>query len=249
MRALTFCGVHLLLVHGLVGHMRVPEIAQILKVPALAPDLLGYGENAADEGEISLPAQVEYLHDVLHDAGIERAHLVGHSIGGAIAMLFARRYPNHTESVVNVEGNFTLKDGFWSQLIAHQTFEESDAARNAWLEDPAAWLASTGATPTPERVALARSHLENQSTATIRAMAKSCVEITGDPKYLDDVLTVLNNGTLVHLIAGERSREAWDVPGFVLDAAEMAIIPDCGHLITIEQPLAFAQTVARMVHA
>ncbi|HZZ64527.1 MAG TPA: alpha/beta hydrolase [Candidatus Baltobacteraceae bacterium] len=239
---------NVLFIHGLIGHMRAPEIDARFGSSALAPNLLGYGEHSGYEGEISLPTQVEFLHELLHDRGIERVHAVGHSIGGAIAMLFAREYPNHTLSVINVEGNFTLKDAFWSAVILAQTFEASDKAHQASIADPAAWLAASGVTPTPERIAMARSHLENQPISTMRAMAKSVIETTGKPKFLDDVMTVLNNGTPMHLIAGERSRQAWDVPPFVLDNAPLTTLPNTGHLITIESPSAFAQAVAELVH-
>ncbi|WP_227744214.1 alpha/beta fold hydrolase [Yersinia kristensenii] len=44
----------------------------------------------------------------------EPVHVIGHSVGGAVAVLFARRYPEMTRSLTSVEGNFTLSDAFWS---------------------------------------------------------------------------------------------------------------------------------------
>lgn len=239
----------ILFIHGLVGHMRAPEIESQFGDRALMPNLLGYGEHAYYEGEISLPSQVEFLHAMLHDRGIDRAHLVGHSIGGAIAMLFARQYPNHTDSVISVEGNFTLRDAFWSLAISEQTLEEIETDLLADRHNPQAWLERSGVTPTPERVDAARSHLENQPAFTMQCMARSVVDITRDPKFLDDVMTMLNNGTPVRLIAGERSRNEWDVPEFVLDSAEMKLLQNTGHLVTIESPQAFADAVAGFVHA
>jgi pimeloyl-ACP methyl ester carboxylesterase len=112
--------------------------------------------------------------------------------------------------------------------------------------DPAGWLRASGVEPAPARIEAARSHLAHQPAATVSAMAKSVVEITAAPEYLDGVMTVLNNGTRVHLIAGERSREGWDVPAFVLDNADLTLIPDTGHLLTIESPQAFADALATL---
>lgn len=236
-----------LFVHGLIGHMRVKAIESTFGDRALAPNLLGYGEHARYEGEISLPAQVEYLRRLLDEKAIASAHIAGHSVGGAIAMLFARQYPQRVRSVISIEGNFTLKDAFWSSTFAAATPLEAQAALQADRADPAGWLQRSGVTPTPERIAEAQSHLDNQPASTMQAMARSVVQITANPQYVDDVMTVLNNGTRVHLLAGERSREAWDVPDFVLDNAEMTVLPNTGHLLTIESPDAFARACSNLV--
>lgn len=127
-----------LFIHGLIGHMRAAEIEEVFGDRAVAPDLLGYGEHARYDGEISLPAQVEFLRGLLDERGIASAHLAGHSIGGAIAMLFARQYPGRVLSVTSIEGNFTLKDSFWSSRIASATLPDVDAALQADRDDPAA---------------------------------------------------------------------------------------------------------------
>lgn len=235
-----------LFVHGLIGHMRAPEIEAQFGPRALTPDLLGYGENTADASEISLPEQAEYLRWILMDRGIRRAHVAGHSIGGAIAMLFARAYPDNAASVISIEGNFTLKDAFWSKALSEMSLADVERSLQNDTDNLEGWLRASGVEPTPERVEAARSHLFNQSASTVQAMAKSVVEITAKPDYLDGVMTVLNNGTRVHLIAGERSRDAWDVPPFVLDNADLTLVPNTGHLLTIESPQAFADAVARV---
>lgn len=236
----------ILFVHGLIGHMRAPEIAAAFGERALTPDLLGYGENEADAREITLPGQVEYLRRLLMERGIGRAHIAGHSIGGAIAVLFARTYPDNTESVISIEGNFTLKDAFWSKSLAEMPIDGVERSLQNDRSDLEGWLRASGVEPTPERLEAARSHLHNQPASTMRAMAKSVVDITASPGYLDGVMTVLNNGTRVHLLAGERSRSAWDVPAFVLDNADMTVLPGTGHLVTIESPQAFCSAVARL---
>lgn len=235
-----------LFIHGLVGHMHAQAIADTFGSRALAPNLLGYGEHRAYAGDKSLLAQVEFLRAFLAEHSHPRVHLVGHSIGGAIAMLFARTYPDNSESVISVEGNFTLEDAFWSKEIAESPLAQVQRKLEGDRREPDRWLRASGVTPTPERIDAAVSHLENQDAPAMIAMASSVVEITSQPKYLDDVMTVLNNGTRVHLIAGERSREAWDVPAFVLDAAEMTLLPQTGHLVTIESPQRFAAAVASM---
>jgi lipase len=107
----------IILVHGLIGSF-AGERTVSLPHPALvlSPDLLGYGTQAdAGPESITIEAQVEYLRAVADRAAPgSRVHLAGHSVGGVIAMAFAHRFPGQVARVVNVEGNFTLADAFWS---------------------------------------------------------------------------------------------------------------------------------------
>lgn len=224
------------MIHGLIGHMRGCDVG----IPVLAPDLPGYGSLREYAAEISLPAQVAYLHEYLGERGIENAHLVGHSVGGAVAMLFAAAYPQLVRSVTSVEGNFTLKDAFWSQAISQMPLPEINRDLQADIENPQAWLERSSVAPTPQRMSDALSHLENQPATTVQATARSVVQITGAPEFLQIVRAVVERGTPVFLIAGERSRDGWDVPDFVLEKARsMRVIARTGHLITIESPVEF----------
>ena len=47
-----------------------------------------------------------------------KVHIVGHSVGGAIASLVALHHQELLASLTTVEGNFTLKDAFWSEELS-----------------------------------------------------------------------------------------------------------------------------------
>ncbi len=68
----------------------------------IAPDLLGHGESATPRGDYSLGAHASGARDVLTALGIERATVVGHSLGGGIAMQFAYQFPERCERLVLV---------------------------------------------------------------------------------------------------------------------------------------------------
>ena len=59
----------------------------------IAPDLLGHGESAKPRGDYSLGAHASGVRDLLVGLGVERASVVGHSLGGGIAMQFAYQFP------------------------------------------------------------------------------------------------------------------------------------------------------------
>jgi pimeloyl-ACP methyl ester carboxylesterase len=63
----------------------------------IAPDLIGHGDSTTPRGDYSLGAHAASIRDLLAAIGIERATLVGHSLGGGVAMQFFWQFPQRTE--------------------------------------------------------------------------------------------------------------------------------------------------------
>jgi lipase len=236
-------------VHGLIGTFQVPDLAGHFQNGAIAPDLLGYGA-AADVavGEINLPNQVAYLHEVIASAfGGSAVHIVGHSVGGVVAALFAHTFPARVKSFVNVEGNFTRKDAFWSASVARMSETDANQMLAGFRQDPADWLARDGIPATPEFLEIASYWLHHQPASTVRAMAKSVVQITSEPGYLPDLRAVFAQCP-VHLVAGERSRHGWDVQDWALDeSASLTIQPGTGHMMMLEDTHGFVSILRRLL--
>src|SRR2546428_4529517 len=68
----------------------------------IAPDLIGHGDSAAPRGDYSLGAHAASIRDLLAAIGIERATVVGHSLGGGVAMQFFYQFPQRVERLVLV---------------------------------------------------------------------------------------------------------------------------------------------------
>jgi pimeloyl-ACP methyl ester carboxylesterase len=229
-------------VHGLFPTIYQPPAAW------LCPLLPGYGEQSgSDVRPPTLPIAADYFYSLLKEAGTEKFHLVGHSIGGAIAVILAARHPESIASVVSVEGNFTLKDAFWSSRLARMTELEAASEISILRSNPTGWLVNCNVPVTRKtRVIAERSLLT--SPRTIHSMARSVVEITAQPEYLHQVRKILNRGIPFHLIAGEHSRPGWDVPEFVLTrAASFQIQPGAGHMLMLNDQHAFVKLVERAI--
>jgi pimeloyl-ACP methyl ester carboxylesterase len=87
----------LVLVHGIAS--RAAQWEQVMAVlgetcHVIAPDLLGHGESAKPRGDYSLGAHACGFRDLLATLGHDRVSLVGHSLGGGIAMQFAYQFPS-----------------------------------------------------------------------------------------------------------------------------------------------------------
>jgi pimeloyl-ACP methyl ester carboxylesterase len=68
----------------------------------IAPDLIGHGDSAAPRGDYSLGAHAASIRDLLAAVGIDRATLVGHSLGGGVAMQFFYQFPQRVERLALV---------------------------------------------------------------------------------------------------------------------------------------------------
>ncbi|HEY5184638.1 MAG TPA: alpha/beta hydrolase [Actinomycetes bacterium] len=95
----------LVLVHGITSSSAtwdpvIPALAEHAHV--IAPDLLGHGESDKPEADYSLGAQASGLRDLLGLLGHDRVSLVGHSLGGGVAMQFAYQYFEHCDRMVLV---------------------------------------------------------------------------------------------------------------------------------------------------
>jgi pimeloyl-ACP methyl ester carboxylesterase len=98
-------GPALLLIHGIAGSGLtwegvMPALAEHHTI--IAPDLLGHGESAKPRGDYSLGAYASAVRDLLAVLGHDRATIVGHSLGGGVAMTFAYQFPERTERLVLV---------------------------------------------------------------------------------------------------------------------------------------------------
>ncbi len=99
-------GPAIVLVHGITSTSAtwervMPYLATRFTV--IAPDLLGHGQSAKPRGDYSLGAYASGVRDLLVTLGHESATLVGHSLGGGVAMQFAYQFPERCERLVLVD--------------------------------------------------------------------------------------------------------------------------------------------------
>src|SRR5437899_1959678 len=95
----------IVLIHGITGSSLTWEhVIEPLaeRYTVVAPDLLGHGESAKPRGDYSLGAYASGVRDLLGALGHERASVVGHSLGGGVAMQFAYQFPERCERLVLV---------------------------------------------------------------------------------------------------------------------------------------------------
>jgi pimeloyl-ACP methyl ester carboxylesterase len=99
-----------LAVHGVTAnHLSWPLVARALPgVRLIAPDLRGRGRSSALPGPFGMPQHADDLAAVLEHLGIERALVLGHSMGAFASLVLANRHPNRVSSLVLVDGGLPL---------------------------------------------------------------------------------------------------------------------------------------------
>jgi pimeloyl-ACP methyl ester carboxylesterase len=94
-----------LLIHGMAGSRETWQESQALLAEScdvIAVDLPGHGESSLPNGDYSLGSLAAALRDLLDRLDIDRATIVGHSLGGGVALQFVYQFPERCERLVLV---------------------------------------------------------------------------------------------------------------------------------------------------
>lgn len=114
-------GPDVVLLHGLgdsgVGWYKTEGAFRQAGYRVIIPDALGAGRSSADEdSDLSLPAHVQRLEEMLDALEVERPVLVGNSLGGSLALLFAQGFPDRVRALVLINPaayRTGTQDGRW----------------------------------------------------------------------------------------------------------------------------------------
>lgn len=102
-------GEPLILIHGFGGstfawRKVMPGLSENFDVIAIDLYGFGYTERPEDKEMYSLTSQAELINKVMESLDIESAHILGHSYGGDVILVFADKYPDKTRSLIFVDG-------------------------------------------------------------------------------------------------------------------------------------------------
>ncbi|BBY77896.1 hypothetical protein MPRF_47950 [Mycolicibacterium parafortuitum] len=106
-------GPAILLIHGIGDNSTTwssvqTQLAQRFTV--IAPDLLGHGKSDKPRADYSVAAYANGMRDLLSVLGIDSVTVVGHSLGGGVAMQFAYQFPQLVERLILVGAGGVTKD-------------------------------------------------------------------------------------------------------------------------------------------
>jgi pimeloyl-ACP methyl ester carboxylesterase len=251
----------LLLVHGIGGsYENWREVIEPLarRYTVVAPDLPGHGASAPGHGDYSIGGLADGLRDLLLTLGHERATLVGHSLGGGIAMQLAYQFPELAERLVLVssgglgpEVSLVLRA---AALPGSELWIAATARSARWAGATIGrGLAAVGLRPSPDVAEVARGYasmVDPDRRAAFLATVRSVINVGGqridaiDRLYLAAGIPVLivwgARDPIIPVSHAERAHAA-------IAGSRLEIFDGVGHLPQLEAPTRFMTVLERFL--
>lgn len=255
-------GPALVLLHGVSGAMQTWDgVAPGLGLThtVITPDLPGHGLSSKPRGDYSLGAFASVVRDLLHALGHDRATVVGHSLGGGIAMQFAYQFPERCDRLVLVDSGglgdevapilraATLPG---AEFVIPVIADRRVVAVGRWLGQFATALGWTSGRD-PDEVARAVSSLSDaEARRAFLLTLRSVVDHRGQRVSARDRLHLTaqvpslviwgGRDRVIPVAHGRRAHE--EMPG-----SRLEVFDDAGHFPHLTDPARFVEVVSDFI--
>jgi 3-oxoadipate enol-lactonase len=235
-------GTPLVLIHGYpLDHSVWDEIIPLLEndFDLILPDVRGFGESAAVETPYSMADIAADLAAILDSLGIQKAAFAGHSMGGYVALAFAKAFPDRISGLSLVASQAMgdtpeRKDGRYKTAAdVHEKGVQIVAA------------AMTDKLSPNQRVRdFVRPLIGRQSVSGVAGALKAMAEREDLTSFLASfkLPLVLIHGDADELIPIDRAREI----KALVPAAHLVELPGTGHMPMMEQPERTAEALQQL---
>jgi pimeloyl-ACP methyl ester carboxylesterase len=223
----------------------VPALAEHYRV--IVFDNRGVGRSDVPEGPYSIAGMAADAEAVMRAAGLERAHVLGVSMGGMIAQEFALQYPDRVHSLVLGCTAFggpravSAKPAVISILYARATMSDEEAI-HAMV--PYIYDAHTPRERIEEDLMMRRRTLPKPEG--YMAQLKAIMSWSSDERLPQiKAPTLVVHGETDELVPAENGRLIAER----ISGAELVILPEASHLYFTDQPEASLNATLRFLHS
>jgi pimeloyl-ACP methyl ester carboxylesterase len=201
----------------------------------LAFDAPGCGESLCDDlAQVSIPFLVATAQAILAHFGIDRFHLVGHSMGGLTALLLAHAEPGRVLSFIDIEGNVAPEDCFLSrQIVEHPS---DDAER--FFDD---FIARTRQAPAYASALYAGSLKHKVRAGAVAGIFRSMVQWSDHGALMDKFLGLPMPRMFMH---GQQNASLSYLPRLRAHGIRVEEVPGCGHFPMYSNPVHMWRAIA-----
>ena len=244
----------LVLMHGTGGHLEtyarnIAAFAGHYRV--IAFDFPGHGYSTLTERDLEFDAYRTHLLGLLDTLGIERAHLNGESLGGAVAVKFAAAHPNRIgKLVLNTPGGLPARPEVLGRLrtLSQQAADDPSFER---VRSRLEWLMADPASVTDELVAIRLPiYAQHGFARSMRhILCLQDPEIRTRNLITDTELSAIGAPTLVIWTSDDPSgpADAGRELASKLYAGRFELIDGAGHWPQWEQPDGFHDVVLKFL--
>ena len=233
------------LIHGLglCRHMWRDHIADFASdYQVVSYDLLGHGDSAAPTAPTDLSLYAKQLCGLLDHLQIDKAALVGFSIGGMINRRFALDHANRLSALAILNSPHDRGDKAQAMVEARAAAVRSEGAMATMEAALERWFTDDYRTSHPdfmETVRVWRRQVDAQSYAEAAwVLATGVKELTRPTKRVNVPTIVITSEN----DSGSTPDMAASIAGEI-DQVEICIVPELKHLGLIEQPQSFTLPV------
>ncbi|MBM4446338.1 MAG: alpha/beta fold hydrolase [Chloroflexi bacterium] len=205
------------------------------------PDLPGFGHSQSANDKFHLPDFVTFIEDFADTLGLERFYLMGHSIGGGIALHYALKFPQKVKGLVLVSSWCLGKEtALWVRLLSHPALCKSLGEAGIAILKGVKWLA---------RLFYAPFKFANPLTRVKMDIGKTMTTLRGQTTVLLNQLSELTMPTLLVWGAGDRIVPAAHayVAAELIPDCQLHIFEGCGHSVYKQRTEEFSQLLANFL--
>ncbi|MGJ8604277.1 MAG: alpha/beta fold hydrolase [Marivita sp.] len=224
----------LVFVHGFMGGSRQwPTLTSALQgvVDVVTVDLPGFGENADRAAPDSIAGYADWVINTLGTKGIDRFHLLGHSMGGMIAQEIAATIPERVSRLVLYGTGATgALPGRFETIEMSKWRAQSDGPRKTARRIAATWFLEHEYAPAFEACA---AIAERSSLQAINAGLDAMHSWCGVHKLESiDADTLVIWGDHDRTYPWQQTEQLWTS----IPRSALAVIPNCAHAAHLEKP-------------
>ncbi|MFX0116622.1 MAG: alpha/beta fold hydrolase [Candidatus Hodarchaeota archaeon] len=208
----------------------------------IAFDLPGHGQSSKSEDfTYSMRDMARCTLEILEKLGISNFHLCVHSMVGIIGIELVERTPARVRSFMNLEGNPTLDDCFFTNKIIEYSYQNFVATGRKLIEEELSRLALGD----PSIISYLETFKKTSSSALYYA-ALDTVKISGDSKLISRFMQ-LKKSCYVY---GERNKGKFPAEEKLLSlGVPVYYIANAGHFMIVDNPVELYKLVEKWVMA
>ena len=237
----------LLLVHGLGCSLKywncLFDAEEFLAYRMIALDLPGFGlSEKTEQYDYHLSSQADLIAEFVQALNIREFRLVGHSMGGAIAILLAQQLPHLVRQLLVIEPNLHASEAQLSRKIVEYTetafIQQYQQFRDVAIATVKSWFVNFQQADLDEYI----DDLLKTTAISMYRSAASLIETTQDNALIQQfrALTLPK-----HFFIGEETNKIRPVPEALQDSdIHVVVVPGVGHMMMVDNPVLFTKILA-----